>query len=69
MDKCTLGLGQKISLLAASFANAIAENLNDAEIEFSAAFLVAVGDNLMAIAATNNLCNERKNNKQIPQAK
>ncbi|MGN0595434.1 MAG: hypothetical protein ACI4I6_09755 [Hominimerdicola sp.] len=68
MDKCTIGPGQKISLLSASFANAIAENLNDAEIEFIAAFLVAVGDTLMAITATNNLCNERKSNKDIPQA-
>ena len=52
--------GQKLNLIAVSFANAISEGLKNDEILLLAAFFMLVGDALTLIPAANDLCENKK---------
>lgn len=69
MDKCTLCWGQKMNVLSAAFANAIAENLTAAEIDFLSTFIQSVGENLATIAAADSLCQTDNNNEELPHVR
>lgn len=53
MDNC---YGQKLNLIAVSFANAIAEGLNENEISLLSSLLQLVGEALSVIADTMPDC-------------
>lgn len=50
--------GQQMNLLSAAFANALAEELSPAQMEFLSSFLQSVGENLSTIAAAVSLCDD-----------
>lgn len=57
MENC---YGQKLNLIAVSFANAISKDLTREEITLLSAFFMLVGDALAVISAANDFC-EKKN--------
>lgn len=58
--------GQKLNLIAVSFANAIADGLNDNEINLMSTLLQLIGEALAVIPEANSYC---ANVKDVNHAK
>ena len=60
-EKVSNCYGQKLNLLAAAFANALSEGMDNAEIDLLSTFLQLVGEALAVIPAASDYCNNRNN--------
>lgn len=57
--------GQKLNLIAVSFANAIAENLDDNEINLMSTLLQLIGEALAVIPEANDYCSGIQDNSAV----
>ena len=62
MNSC---YGEKLNLIAVSFANAIAEGLNENEINLMSSLLQLIGEALAVIPEANAYCSNEVDNTAV----